>query len=88
MTKPQAGDTHYFAYGSNLHMRQMQERCEDSVPMMRVKLKNYQLLFDGVATIVPAPGKTVWGALYRVSSEDIRHLDIYEGYPRLYRKET
>ena len=82
------GNAIYFAYGSNLHQHQMKKRCPGSVPLMRVKLEDYQLVFNRVATIEPASGKTVWGALYQVTPTDIRELDKYEGYPQLYRKET
>ena len=39
----------YFAYGSNLNLGQMQNRCPDSVPVARVILKGYQLCFNRVA---------------------------------------
>jgi gamma-glutamylcyclotransferase (GGCT)/AIG2-like uncharacterized protein YtfP len=77
---------YYFAYGSNLHREQMQERCPDSEPVARVKLKGYQLTFNRVADIVENKQAITWGAVYKVSPEDIKSLDCYEGYPRLYDK--
>ena len=76
----------YFAYGSNLHQRQMKNRCPDSIPLARVKLNGYRLEFNRVADIVEEDGAVTWGAIYTVSPEDIKSLDRYEGYPRFYTK--
>lgn len=76
----------YFAYGSNLNKVQMQKRCPDSVPIAKVKLKEFKLVFNRVADIIENKGEVVEGAVYDVSVRDIRNLDAYEGYPRLYKK--
>lgn len=76
----------YFAYGSNLHKKQMKNRCPDAVPLTKAKLKGYQLEFNNVADIVKKYGGVTWGAIYKVSLEDIKSLDGYEGYPRIYTK--
>lgn len=76
----------YFAYGSNLNKEQMQRRCPEAVPIAKVKLKGYKLVFNRVADIVENKKEIVHGAVYHVSHRDIRNLDIYEGYPRLYEK--
>ncbi len=52
----------YFAYGSNLNLGQIQNRCPDSVPVARVILKGYQLCFNRVADIVKKEGGVVHGA--------------------------
>ncbi|NMB35613.1 MAG: gamma-glutamylcyclotransferase [Firmicutes bacterium] len=77
---------YYFAYGSNLHKEQMLGRCPDSRPVARVKLHGYQLCFNRVADIVEEEQAVTWGAIYTVSPADIKKLDRYEGYPRLYDK--
>lgn len=77
---------YYFAYGSNLHRKQMQQRCPDSRPVARVKLKGYRLKFNRVADIMAEKEAETWGAIYTVTPEDIKHLDRYEGYPSLYTK--
>lgn len=74
----------YFAYGSNLNMAQMEKRCPDSVPITKVKLKGYKLVFNRVADIVESEKDLVYGAIYDVSYRDIKKLDAYEAYPRLY----
>ncbi|SKA84880.1 Uncharacterized conserved protein YtfP, gamma-glutamylcyclotransferase (GGCT)/AIG2-like family [Clostridium sp. USBA 49] len=76
----------YFAYGSNLNKVQMKKRCPDSVPIIKVKLKGYKLVFNTAADIIESADGVVYGAVYKVSDKDIKNLDIYEGYPRLYRK--
>lgn len=76
----------YFAYGSNLNKVQMKRRCPDSVPITKVKLKCYELVFNRVADIIESEEGIVYGAIYDVSEEDIKYLDRYEGFPRLYKK--
>lgn len=77
---------YYFAYGSNLNKEQMMSRCPDAIPVTKAKLKGYQLTFNRVADIVEEEQAITWGAIYTVSPEDIKKLDRYEGYPRLYDK--
>jgi len=84
---------YYFAYGSNLNRKQMQERCLDSKPKFIATLHNYKLVFvgwsrqrrGGVASIRISRGEKVLGAIYEVSEECLRRLDRYEGsdYHRL-----
>lgn len=76
----------YFAYGSNLNMVQMKRRCPDSIPVSKVKLMDYKLMFNRVADIIESKGDIVEGAVYEVSARDLKNLDIYEGYPRLYKR--
>lgn len=83
---------YYLAYGSNLNVRQMQMRCQQAKPVGSVTLEGYELLFRGihgsaVATVESNPSSTVPCALWLISSRDEAALDIYEGWPRLYRKE-
>jgi len=78
---------YYLAYGSNLNKRQMARRCPDAVPVGTVTISNYELVFRGVATIEPKMGASVQCAVWKISPEDERSLDRYEGYPRLYVKQ-
>lgn len=83
----------YFAYGSNINLNQMSERCPAAAVVGPVVLEGYELLFRGnrsgygVATIEPLPGSQVSGLLWKLTPECEQSLDIYEGYPRLYEKE-
>jgi gamma-glutamylcyclotransferase (GGCT)/AIG2-like uncharacterized protein YtfP len=82
----------YFAYGSNLNKAQMRERCPACKPRFPVTLPNYRIAFVGwsrirhgaVATIRPARGDKVRGAVYDVSEADLHLLDKAEGYPQTY----
>lgn len=82
----------YFAYGSNMNLDQMAFRCPDAEVVGVVRVDDYRLTFcgngnAGVATILPQVGSHVDGVLWRISQEDEKSLDFYEGYPRLYGKE-
>lgn len=56
-------------------------------------LKNYELVFRGhrnsaVATVEPSRGGCVPVVIWSITPEDEKTLDIYEGFPRLYIKQT
>lgn len=78
----------YFAYGTNLDPAGMFSRCEDATAKVaRCYMLDYQLVFfDGLPTIVPMMGSRVYGAVYSISDDDEAALDLYEGYPNLYKK--
>ena len=85
--------TIYLAYGSNLNLAQMRLRCPTAKPLGTAVLTDYQLLFRGghgnaVATVEPKKGGQVPVLLWEIEPDDEKSLDIYEGYPYLYRKET
>ena len=86
-------DELYFAYGSNINLRQMEQRCPNAELAGPVTLENYELQFRGnsrmcgVATIVPKEGSSVPGVLWRLTPACEKSLDIYEGYPSLYDKQ-
>lgn len=83
----------YFAYGSNLWVRQMQMRTgavEHAVHPPRVaRLEHFRLVFQHIegagpayANILPG-GEGVLGVVYRCSEADMQRLDRYErGYDR------
>jgi len=80
---------YYFAYGSNLHHRQMKSRCPNCQFIKKMILHNYDLTFRskyGAADIQKKRGKKVYGGLYIISKSAERRLDIYEEYPILYKK--
>lgn len=78
----------YFAYGSNLNLHQMQQRCPMVCPIDRHTLPGWRLVFRGVADIIPAEGHSVPGAIYSITKPHETALDRYEGFPRLYIKQT
>ena len=82
----------YFAFGSNLHHKQMKKRCKDSKYLGCYSLKGYKLAFrdfflgGGVADIERKKNCNVLGAIYKISKKDEKKLDIYEDYPNTYIK--
>ena len=80
----------YFAYGSNLDLEQMAQRCPDAEIVEPVRLENYELRFrgSGFATVAPKKGSTVHGLVWKITPNCEQSLDRYEGYPRHYTKET
>ena len=83
----------YLAYGSNLNLEQMAQRCPTAKPAGASELKGYGLLFRGayggaVTTVEPSEDKSVPVLLWEITPADEAALDRYEGFPYLYRKET
>lgn len=78
----------YMAYGSNMNLEQMADRCRTAEVVGKGILKNYELLFRGarhgaVATVEPREGSSVPVVLWEIGAWDEVALDCYEGYPRL-----
>ena len=79
----------YFAYGSNLHHKQMKRRCKDSIFLKKINLKDFKLTFRSkyrAADIEYKKKSIVPGGLYAISKNDEKKLDVYEDYPTLYKK--
>ncbi len=77
----------YFAYGSNLNVRQMALRCPDAEKVGPADLRDHRLVFKGVADVIPARGVTVRGGLWKITPECEVALDRYEGVKSgLYRR--
>ena len=83
----------YIAYGSNLNLSQMKQRCPTARVIGASEIKDYELVFRGsrysaVATIEPCEGSNVPVLLWGIQQEDEKSLDRYEGYPNFYEKEN
>jgi len=82
----------YIAYGSNLNIEQMKQRCPYAVPLGIANLEGYRLLFRGgmnaVATVEPMDGRVVPVLVWEITPRCEEALDRYEGWPHMYRKET
>ena len=78
----------YIAYGSNLNLRQMAIRCPAAKPVGTAMLKGWQLTFRGVATLEPDEKAETPIGIWAITPQDEIALDRYEGFPRLYRKES
>jgi phage replication-related protein YjqB (UPF0714/DUF867 family) len=79
----------YFAYGSNLDVSQMAQRCPDAVDPRPATLPDHDWLINerGVATVDPFDGGEVHGILWQVSDADLATLDRAEGVPVRYRRD-
>jgi hypothetical protein len=76
----------YLAYGSNLHRGQMKFRCPLAKPLGKVLVPDFRLVFRGVADIEEYKGASCPMGLWEISDACEKALDIYEGFPHLYRK--
>lgn len=82
---------YYLAYGSNLSVAQMAQRCPDAIYVGKAVIEGYQLLFKGSSTgsyltIEEKEGSSVPVLVWEISERDEAHLDRYEGWPTLYYK--
>ncbi len=77
----------YIAYGSNINLEQMAYRCPHSKVVGTSEIKNFELEFRGVATIVPKENACVPVLIWELDERDLPTLNRYEGWPRLYRQE-
>ncbi|MEQ8154485.1 MAG: gamma-glutamylcyclotransferase family protein [Clostridiaceae bacterium] len=80
----------YAAYGSNMNLQQMKQRCPRAKVIGKGQLKNYRLTFRGVkygvANIEEKHGYNVPIVLWEITNQCEKALDRYEGYPDLYIK--
>lgn len=77
----------YIAYGSNINLEQMAFRCPHSKVVGTSEIKDFELEFRGVATIVPKENASVPVLIWELDERDLSTLNQYEGWPRLYRQE-
>ncbi|KAJ6443834.1 AIG2 family protein [Purpureocillium lavendulum] len=72
---------YYFAYGSNLHIKQMKRRCPNSRYIGHARLADHrwQINERGYANVVAADGRWVDGLVYEIDDRDETKLDVNEG---------
>ena len=77
-----------FGYGSNMDLKQMEERCPNSkLQPFIAEARGWRLCFPrksdkrrgGVGSIVRDPGESVWGVVFHVAQGDLPSLDRREG---------
>ncbi|PRP79900.1 hypothetical protein PROFUN_12389 [Planoprotostelium fungivorum] len=80
----------YFAYGSNLSLFQMSQRCPSSTFVGVAHLPNFRWHINerGYASVTPSALHSVYGMVYNLTTEDEASLDVFENVPRSYTKET
>jgi gamma-glutamylcyclotransferase (GGCT)/AIG2-like uncharacterized protein YtfP len=65
----------------------MKRRCKDSSFLKTINLKGFRLTFRNMyADIELKRNSIVVGALFEISKNDEKKLDIYEDYPIVYKK--
>lgn len=71
----------YFAYGSNMDVSQMSERCPSAKAIGVGRLNGYQFSLDsvGAATVIEQQHAFVWGVVWEIDGKDLAVLDRYEG---------
>lgn len=72
----------YFAYGSNMNVDQMADRCPGATVIGVGVLRDHRFVINrrGVATVVRSAGDEVHGVLWRVGAEHRETLDRLEGH--------
>lgn len=77
-----------FGYGSNMDMKQMEERCPNSqLQPFIAEARGWRLCFPrrsdrrrgGVGSIVRVPGESVWRVVFHIAQRDLASLDRREG---------
>lgn len=80
----------YGAYGSNMNLKQMSQRCPKAKVIGKGILADYKLTFRGkhrgVANIEPCKNSSVPIVLWEITEQCETALDLYEGFPSLYVK--
>lgn len=73
-------DKLYFAYGSNLSLRHMADKCPNSHYVGRAMLLEHCWLFNesGCPNVIPRTGSNVHGLVFRVNDDDENSLDQIE----------
>ena len=81
-------DRFYIAYGSNLSREQMSHRTPDAEVVGTAMLKDWRLLFRQYATIEKRKKFYTPVLVWKISEQDEKNLDRYEGFPRFYNKKN
>ena len=83
---------YYLAYGSNLHVAQMQRRCPGAQAVGTAWLDGWRLAFRGsksgaYLTIVPDRRARTPVGIWKINAGHEAALDRYEGFPVFYYKQ-
>jgi gamma-glutamylcyclotransferase (GGCT)/AIG2-like uncharacterized protein YtfP len=82
---------HYFAYGANMDLNTMFDRCPSAKFIEVGTLDGYRFIINtrGVASIVSDATASVCGVIWTINEEDEAFLDLFEGVKgRWYSKHT
>ncbi len=69
-----------FAYGSNMSLEPMRQRCPGARVLGLATLPQHRfvIMANGYASVVPNPSREVHGILWRINPRDLAALDAYE----------
>ncbi|HXC67432.1 MAG TPA: gamma-glutamylcyclotransferase family protein [Nitrospiraceae bacterium] len=76
----------FFLYGDNLNPTQLKRRAPEHRFLMLAALPEHTIKFCrwssqwrcGLASVIPSPGEQVWGAVFEVTDEDLKLMDLFE----------
>ena len=76
----------FFLYGYHLNPTQLKRRAPEHQFLMLATLPEHTIQFCrwsaqwrcGLASVTPSPGEQVWGAVFEVTSEDLKLMDLFE----------
>ena len=83
---------YYISYGSNLNISMMKKRCPNSTPIFELnsnkinKIENYKLIFNKYANIKYEKKSFLPIGLWKITKSCEKNLDLYEGFPTVYKK--
>ena len=77
----------YFSYGAEMLSSRIRSRCAAPKVVATARLADHRLGFygyspiwdGGLETVLPAPGREVWGVVYELSFSDADSLDTWQG---------
>lgn len=76
----------YLAYGANVCPTIFAQRCPNARRLGTVELRDYMLVFRGVADLVRQPGATAVAVVWEISATDEEALDKHESLGTRYMK--
>jgi gamma-glutamylcyclotransferase (GGCT)/AIG2-like uncharacterized protein YtfP len=78
----------YFAYGANMERDAMRKRCPGARELGTARLSGFRyVIAAGYGSVARAPGRAVFGVLWRLTPRDLAALNIFESLDSgLYRR--
>jgi len=76
----------YFAYGMNTNPKEMAYRCPGAQSLGHARLVDHSFRFAQHADVEPCDNSYVDGVLWDINEDNLRALDVLEGYPHYYHR--
>lgn len=76
----------FFLYGDHLNPTQLKRRAPEHQFLMLATIPEHTIKFCrwssqwrcGLASVTPSPGEKVWGAVFEMTDEDLKLMDLFE----------